>query len=212
MTSPTIVIVPGWRNSGPGHWQSLWADTLPNAVRVEQDDWVSHLKRAWVDRVSETIESTTGPVIVVAHSLGCIATVHLPAHVAARISGALLVAPADAERRPALADFAPIPRQRLPYPSTVVASSNDPYCPLPTSRGFAQAWGSDAVCLVDAGHINVDSGHGHWPAGLQLLARLTRRALAGAAQPAARPTPPQSIYSYRIKTKKQIRLIHKAAL
>ena len=26
MTSPfRIVIVPGWRNSGPSHWQSLWA-------------------------------------------------------------------------------------------------------------------------------------------------------------------------------------------
>ena len=34
--TPTILIVPGWRDSGPGHWQSLWADALPGAVRVVQ--------------------------------------------------------------------------------------------------------------------------------------------------------------------------------
>ena len=41
MTSPfRIVIVPGWRNSGPGHWQSLWAEQLEGAVRVQQQDWL----------------------------------------------------------------------------------------------------------------------------------------------------------------------------
>ncbi|MDX9970203.1 MAG: alpha/beta hydrolase, partial [Hydrogenophaga sp.] len=50
MSSPTVVIVPGWRNSGPGHWQSLWTERLPNVLRVEQDDWVSPLKHAWVAR------------------------------------------------------------------------------------------------------------------------------------------------------------------
>ena len=33
------IIIPGWRDSGPGHWQSLWAEQLPGAVRVQQDDW-----------------------------------------------------------------------------------------------------------------------------------------------------------------------------
>jgi hypothetical protein len=49
MTSPfRIVIVPGWRNSGPGHWQSLWAEQLEGAVRVQQQDWLVPHRDAWV--------------------------------------------------------------------------------------------------------------------------------------------------------------------
>lgn len=170
--SPTVIIVPGWRNSGPGHWQSLWAARLPKVLRVEQDDWASPLKRAWVLRLGETIERAGGPVVVVAHSLGCIATSHLPPEVTDRIQGALLVAPADPERRGVLADFAPVPYQRLPYPSIVVASSNDPFCPVRLAGAYARAWGSEFVRLNEAGHINVDSGHGEWPLGLALLQSL----------------------------------------
>jgi hypothetical protein len=213
MSDVTFVIVPGWRNSGPGHWQSLWANQLPNAVRVEQDDWVSPLRSAWVARLGETIHATDGPVILVAHSLGCIAATHLPDLFNHRIRGALLAAPADAERRPALADFAPVARRRLPYPSTVVASSNDPYCPMNVSAAFAQAWGSELVQLEGAGHINVDSGHGPWPAGLALLARLVDQTRPPPAQRSARPpVATGSIYPYRITTKKQIRLNQKTAL
>ncbi|MEY2683344.1 MAG: hypothetical protein RJA09_488, partial [Pseudomonadota bacterium] len=43
---PTAVIVPGWRDSGPGHWQTLWTDTLPRVRRVVQDNWVSPLRSA----------------------------------------------------------------------------------------------------------------------------------------------------------------------
>jgi len=37
---------------------------------------------------------------------------------------------------------------------------------------YARAWGSAYVRLNDAGHINVDSGHGEWPLGLALLQSL----------------------------------------
>jgi predicted alpha/beta hydrolase family esterase len=172
MATPTVVIVPGWRNSGPSHWQSLWAARLPNVLRVEQDDWVSPLRAPWVMRLAETIEAARGPVVVVAHSLGCIATTHLPPEVAERIVGALLVAPADPERRGALADFAPVPYQRLPYRHILVASDNDPYCPVRLAGAYARAWGSEFVRLHGAGHINVDSGFGEWPLGLALLQSL----------------------------------------
>jgi uncharacterized protein len=106
-SNPTLVIVPGWRDSGPGHWQSLWAESLPGAVRVVQDDWVSPVKTAWVAEIGRTILAQPGPVVIAAHSLGCIATTHLPNDVVQRIQGALLVAPADPERRGVLSDFAP---------------------------------------------------------------------------------------------------------
>jgi predicted alpha/beta hydrolase family esterase len=172
-TTPTVVIVPGWRNSGPGHWQTLWAERLPNCLRVEQDDWVSPLRQAWVQRLSETIAQAPGPVVIVAHSLGCIATAHLPADARAAIQGALLVAPADPERRAILSDFAPVPYQKLPYRSVLVASSNDPYCPVRLAGAYARAWGSEFVRIQDGGHINIESGHGEWPLGVALLQSLS---------------------------------------
>lgn len=167
-----LIIVPGWRDSGPGHWQTLWAERLPGAVRVLQDDWITPLRQPWVASIAATILAQPGPVVLAAHSLGCIATTHLPPEAAARIQGALLVAPADPERRAVLSDFAPVPFQRLPYRSILVASGNDPYCPVRLAGAYARAWGSEFVRLPQAGHINVDSGHGEWPLGLALLQSL----------------------------------------
>ena len=172
-SQPTLVIVPGWRNSGPGHWQSLWAQQL-SAVRVEmtEDDWLRPKRSVWVQAIARTVLAQPGPVVLAAHSLGCIATTHLPSDVARRIRGALLVAPADPERRGVLADFAPVPYQPLPYRSVVVASTNDPYCSIRTAGAYARSWGSEVVRLQNAGHINVESGHGEWPLGLALLQSL----------------------------------------
>jgi hypothetical protein len=182
-----IIIVPGWRDSGPGHWQSLWAEQLPGAVRVQQDDWITPSRRAWVASITRTILSQPGPVVIAAHSLGCIATTHLPSEAAARIQGALLVAPADPERRAVLADFAPAPYQALPYRSIIVASSNDPYCPVRTAGAYSRAWGSEFVRLQMAGHINIESGFGAWPLGLALLQSLTGDSYAASLATSSRP-------------------------
>lgn len=166
-------MVPGWRDSGPGHWQTLWAERLPQARRVVQDDWHTPTRSAWVARLEETVLEQPGPVVIVAHSLGCITTAHMKPEAAARVRGALLVAPADPERRAVLSDFAPVPYAALPYRSILVASSNDPYCPIRLAGAYARAWGSEFVRLQNAGHINVDSGHGEWPLGRALLQSLT---------------------------------------
>ncbi|WP_310567463.1 alpha/beta hydrolase [Hydrogenophaga sp.] len=173
MSPDRILIVPGWRNSEPAHWQSLWEARLPHARRVAQGDWLFPRRQDWVDRLTEEILSSRGErVVIVAHSLGCITTAHLPPEAAARVSAALLVAPADPERRSQLADFAPVPHRRLPYRSILVASGNDPYCPVRLAGAYARAWGSAFVRLENAGHINVAAGFGEWPLGLQLLAQL----------------------------------------
>ncbi len=172
--NPTsTIIVPGWRDSGPGHWQSLWAGRMPQAARVIQDDWITPTRSAWVGRLEETVMEAPYPVVIVAHSLGCIATTHMRPEVAERVQGALLVAPADPERRAVLSDFAPVPYAALPYRSIVVASGNDPYCSIRLANAYARAWGSEFVRLQKAGHINVESGHGEWPLGLALLQSLT---------------------------------------
>ncbi|WP_422843030.1 RBBP9/YdeN family alpha/beta hydrolase [Acidovorax sp. M2(2025)] len=179
MTCPTVIIVPGWRDSGPGHWQSLWTERLPGASRVVQDDWITPRRAAWVERLEHTVLAAPGPVVIAAHSLGCIATVHMGPAAAARVAGALLAAPADPERRAVLSDFAPVPYAPLPYRSIVVASSNDPYCPIRLAGAYARAWGSEFVRMQNAGHINIDSGHGEWPLGWALL-----QSLYGGAAPA----------------------------
>ncbi|WP_326540958.1 RBBP9/YdeN family alpha/beta hydrolase [Pseudorhodoferax sp.] len=166
------LIIPGWRNSGPGHWQSLWESQLPDVQRVQQDDWVAPRRAAWMEATVQAILARPEPVLLVAHSLGCIVVSHLPREAQARVHAALLVAPADPERRAVLVDFAPVPHARLPFRSTLVASTNDPYCPVRLAGAYARAWGSELVRLPDAGHINVDSGHGDWPQGLALLRAL----------------------------------------
>ncbi|GGH67598.1 alpha/beta hydrolase [Comamonas phosphati] len=171
-THPRIVIVPGWRNSGPAHWQSLWARQFPDAERVEQDDWLVPRRQAWVGALEKLVLAGSRPVVLVVHSLGCITSVHMGEQAASRIQGALLVAPADPERRAQLSDFAPVPYAPLPYRSVLVASSNDPFCPIRRAGAYARAWGSELVRLQDAGHINVESGFGAWPLGLALLQSL----------------------------------------
>lgn len=173
------LIIPGWRNSGPDHWQSRWEATLPRALRVQQRDWEAPQLADWVATLSAVIEASSRPPLLIAHSLGCIAVSHLPFAMRDKIAGALLVAPADVERAGAsshLHSFAPVPLHTLPFPSVVVASSNDPYCAVARARGFAQAWGSRFELLDAAGHINTESGYGEWPEGLKILAALRRRA------------------------------------
>ena len=64
----------------------------------------------------------------------------------------------------------------LPFASTVVLSTDDPFCALPRGQEIAQAWGSEVVTLPAAGHLNGDSGLGDWPAGQALLQALVQRA------------------------------------
>ncbi len=179
---PTLVIIPGWKNSDSGHWQSLLAEQWPGAIRIEQRDWHTPLKQDWVNTITNTILAQSGAVILAAHSLGCIAAVQLPHAATERIEGALLVAPADPLRRAVLSNFAPVPLAPLAYKSIVVSSDNDPYCPVSLAQHYAQAWGSEIVSLPQAGHINTESGFGHWPEGVQLLQKLslhaTERALS----------------------------------
>jgi predicted alpha/beta hydrolase family esterase len=170
------IIVPGWRDSGPGHWQSLWAERMHEAQRVVQEDWATPNRDAWVATLAQAVLASDKPVVIVAHSLGCIATAHLPPEAAARVHGALLVAPADPERKAVLSSFAPVPSAALPYRSVLVASSNDPFCPVRLAGAYARAWGSEFVRMQNAGHINIDSGHGEWPLGLALLQSLTDEA------------------------------------
>ena len=174
-----VLLLPGWQNSGPDHWQSHWA-ALHGHRRVEQDDWLWPRRGDWMARLDEVLLETPQPVLLVAHSLGCQLVAAWAAHSAhvERVAGALLVAPPDTEREdmpPNLYNWRPIVRVRLPFAAVVVVSTDDPYCALPRATQMAADWGAERVEIGPRGHINGDSGLGDWPAGLALLKRLAER-------------------------------------
>ncbi|WP_342623863.1 alpha/beta hydrolase [Pseudomonas alkylphenolica] len=181
-TSIRYLIVPGWQGSPEDHWQSHWQQVLPNSARVEQLDWVTPQRHDWVAALEQAVAADDSPVILIAHSLGCITVAHWAAQASVsllrRVRGALLVAPADVERptcSPALRNFAPIAQQLLPFPSQVVSSDNDPAISAPRAMQLARAWGAEVGFLAGAGHINVKSGHHRWEQGFAYLYRLQNR-------------------------------------
>jgi len=176
MTTSNVLLLPGWQNSGPEHWQSLW-EANHGYTRVEQHDWLRPLRGDWITRLEEVVLDQPEPVVLVAHSLGCLLVAAWAAcsRHTHRVKGALLVAPGDAEveaLRPVLTSWAPIALQRLPFDSVLVGSRNDPYCAEVRARAFAQAWGAEYVDAGHQGHLNAESGLGLWPTGHALLTAL----------------------------------------
>lgn len=178
MNTASVLTLPGWKSSGPGHWQSLWEDAH-GFVRVEQHDWLRPLRGDWIARLEDLVLAQTQAPVLVAHSLGCLLVAAWASHSKNThlVKAALLVAPGDAEReelRPILTSWAPIALQTLPFKTMLVASRNDPYCSFERASSFAAAWGSALVDLGAQGHINADSGLGDWPEGLAFVNQLNQ--------------------------------------
>lgn len=193
-----VLLVPGLGGSGPEHWQTIWAARRTDCAMVVQDDWTDPDPARWTATLDAAIGD--GPVVLVAHSLGCATVAHwAAAHDTRRVAAALLVAPPDVERTDActaILRFAPMPRAALPFRTTVVASRDDPYAGFDRARCFAEHWGSALVDAGFAGHINAASRLGDWGFGQVLLGELLaavpdgRHARAAALRAAARPSGP----------------------
>jgi len=170
------LILPGLYNSDPSHWQSRWEAGDEAMERVIQDDWERPHCAEWVARLEQALERTGPETLLVAHSAGCALVAHWAIGCSrGRVRGALLVAPGDPDAAnfpSGPIGFAPMPLVRLPFPSVVVASSNDPFVTVVRAQAFARAWASEFVMIGNAGHINTASGLGDWPEGLALLRSL----------------------------------------
>ena len=121
------------------------------------------------------------PVVLVAHSLGCILTAAWAQHSqnTHRVKAAFLVGPGDPEReelQAPLKSWWPVVMDKLPFPAELLGSRNDPYCTFERAQQFATAWGADFVDCRNAGHLNADSGLGDWPEGIARLHALIARA------------------------------------
>lgn len=175
---PLVLLVPGLDNSGPDHWQTHWERTDGDCRRVELGMWDRPQPAIWADRLGAAIQDSSRPVVLVAHSLGCHAISWwnaLKKPVADKVVGALLVAPPEVEDAPIdsrLAPFAPLSRGRLPFPSILVASGNDPYADFGRAKRMARIWGSRLIDAGPLGHINAQSHIRDWPYGRFLLRRL----------------------------------------
>lgn len=174
-----VWLLPGWQDSDAEHWQSRWQQRY-GYQRLEQHDWQRPLRGDWSARLQEQLVDAPAPVVLVAHSLGCILTAWWAAHsplAHSKVRAVLLVAPGDVEQpdlRQQLPGWSPVALQQLPFPSVLVGSQNDPYCTLERAQAFAKAWGCQWVDAGAAGHINTASGLGDWDAGHALLQNLMK--------------------------------------
>jgi uncharacterized protein len=172
-----VLVVPGLHNSGPQHWQSRWQRLHPDFERVEQADWERPQLAAWSERLDRIRARDARPTLLVAHSFGCLTAVHSLARDPANAVGALLVAPADPDK---FGVAAVLPHQRLPCPSIVIGSDNDPWMNIEHAACWAGRWGSRFIDAGPLGHINAESQLGDWPFGQRQL-----QALVELAEPVA---------------------------
>ena len=195
MQTYVTLLIPGLNGSSETHWQSVWEREQTGCVRANLGAWRDPTPQLWVERLEREIARQTLPVVLVAHSLGCIATVMWEQQssdaLRRKVKGALLVAPCDPEHCDAviaLRRFTPLPSAPLGFRSIVVASSDDPYATLDRSRAFADNWGSTFVSIGAAGHINARSNLGAWRYGQALVDALVQEAPQDAGRPPAAPT------------------------
>jgi predicted alpha/beta hydrolase family esterase len=184
---PTILIVPGLRDHVEAHWQTQLAADLQDRGRsvravppMGRADLDCKTRVAAIEREAQAIE---GPLILVAHSGGCVMVAHWARHTGRAVQGALLAVPPDFEEAmpegyPALQDleaggWLPVPRIPLPFPSIVAASRDDPLGRYERIATLAGCWGSCLVDLGAVGHLNPASGFGPWPRAEALIAELT---------------------------------------
>lgn len=182
-TTPLILTIPGLNGSGPDHWQSIWEATRGDCERVDLGMWTEPRRNPWVTKLDHAIKSAPAPVVLAAHSLGCLAVAWWAALEGQPygwpVAGALLVAPPDCDRDHAertLSGFGPVPKVSLPFPSIVVASRDDPYASLDRSHSMAKFWGSHFVDAGELRHINAESDVGAWLFGQRLIDRLIANA------------------------------------
>ncbi|WP_420715541.1 RBBP9/YdeN family alpha/beta hydrolase [Cupriavidus sp. D39] len=73
-----------------------------------------------------------------------------------------------------------MPRERLPFPSIVVARRNDPIGNFERIRELGDTWGSRFVDAGNVGHLSPADGYGTWPMAEALIQELQAAGRASA--------------------------------
>jgi len=182
MASSPILFVPGLRDFVAEHWQTLLAAEIDGARTVPPLEHDKLSCAARVEALDRAIAWFDVPPILVAHSAGALMVAHWAQRHRRPIRGALLATPPDIDR-PLPAGYPtpreleqggwfPVPLARLPFPTILAASANDPLAAPSAAEDLARAWGSRLVQLGDVGHLNPASGFGPWGRGREFIAEL----------------------------------------
>jgi uncharacterized protein len=190
--SPPVLIVPGLRDQINDHWQShLALDLIKSGRKVHlvppmgRDNLDCHSRVMALDVVAQVIDE---PFVMVAHSGGCLTVAHWCMHsnLMDSVIGCLLAVPPDFETpmpegyptvdQLSVGGWLPVPRGRLPFPSWVCASHNDPLGTFSRTGVLALDWGSQLIDLGRVGHLNPASGYGHWPEAVEFVDFIGRSA------------------------------------
>ncbi len=167
-----MITLPGIGGSGKDHWQSLWEKAEPQFLRFEPTNWDEPDLRDWIQALERAVKNCKRPPVLVAHSLACLLVAHWAMQSSLGVAGAFLVAVPDPDGPNfpyAAASFRALPEKPLPFPSLIVASTNDPYGTLPYARRRCAQWQTGLVVAGVLGHINASSGLMDWRQGRDLL-------------------------------------------
>ena len=198
MSDATVVLVPGLRGHVEDHWQTRLAARLPGAWMVPPLGRTEPDLQVRIRLLDHIVEDVDGPVVLVAHSAGVLATVHWAATwTGTKVVGALLATPPAfaaplPPEYPSIAElpdhgWLPIPRRPLPFPSIVASSDDDPLGNPLRLRAMANSWGSRFHSLGAVGHLNPASGFGDWPEAEELIDELVAGSVH--AEPRDAPLP-----------------------
>ncbi|CAH1563528.1 RBBP9/YdeN family alpha/beta hydrolase [Vibrio owensii] len=174
-----ILIIPGYKDSPKGHWQTWIEKQYPNAERLKTIDYHQPVLFNWSAHISEYLAKQAHPVTIVAHSFSCLAAVIAIKQHRPLVNAALLVAPASPIRftkdghtkkfptSPTISSA--LPDEPLGITGLIVASQNDPWMDYEDACELSLKWGMPFHNVGDAGHINIESGHGPYPKVKMLL-------------------------------------------
>ena len=172
MFSYPLITLSGYSGSGPDHWLSLWEASHPDIRKFIPDSWDSPDLANWIETLEMNVKGCPESPVIIAHSLSCLLVAHWAKHSQQKIAGAFLVAAPDPDGTQfpqQAASFKKVPNSPLPFPSLLIASSNDPYGTLDYQRQRADQWQAELVELGPVGHINDQSDLRDWPHGQALL-------------------------------------------
>lgn len=68
MSRLPVLVLPGYANSGPLHWQSRWGDADARFSRVAMPDWDRAFRNGWCLALDRAVEAARGPVLIAGHS------------------------------------------------------------------------------------------------------------------------------------------------
>ena len=167
---PRTLILHGLYGNTADHWQTLLDQDLKRlGVPVAYPELPGKDAPVLVEwlAVFDNLMDVFRPEVLVCHSLGVLLTLHAltrnPSLVFQKI--ALVAPPAFNQPIEEAATFFPVPEIKVADRARellLVASDNDPWCPLAESRRIETVLGVMAKRLPGKGHINPEAGFGPW--------------------------------------------------